>query len=282
MSNIQGHLKYNNRHYNGDPTVSRSYNGSDTVTVTATQSAYVKGLTGNIDPTSETVPAHITAIDTRLKLASWSIKSHTEGVYLVEYQWSTETTQADASKEVEDTSESEEPTDYDIHTSTRTVAKTVSILAHPALRNKNGTSKISLRDAVFFALYLSGSLVECANGSYRLTRDPAEVAGYLAPPTASKVWGYILAGVKQIQVVEIQYIRKYSTKTPSRKLLDAVGTIRSFSGAPTEDGNGYKINHLLNAVNVSRTGLNLYSVEENYVQSQAGGWDAELYAQKKQ
>lgn len=163
--------------------------------------------------------------------------------------------------------------------SDRTSVTLEPILSYHRLRKTDGTSRYPIKDMIILATYLSGGLVLCANGQYRMKSDPDDQTGYIALPT-TPITKYITAGFKKVTLANTVYTKTYTARHVDAKKIAGVGKItdgEDFGGPDSVDG-GYKLDYLFSRYSVHKIGKREYEITEEYTQSAPGGWNKELYS----
>lgn len=86
---------------------------------------------------------------------------------------------------------------YKVKISDRSNMTLEPILSYYKLRNTDGSSKYPENDMLILAVYLSGGLVLCSNGQYRLKCEKDETPGHIQLPV-TPITPYITLGYKKI------------------------------------------------------------------------------------
>lgn len=166
---------------------------------------------------------------------------------------------------------------YKVKISDRSNTTFEPILSYFKLRNTDGSSKYPEQDMLILAVHLSGGLVLCSNGQYRLKCEPDKTPGHLQLPD-NPVTSYIRRGYKKISQNNTVITKTYTARGVDPSKVGRVGKIiqgREFGGAT--EVQGYKLNYLFTRYSVHKVGNREYEIEEEYTQSNPGGWSTDIY-----
>jgi hypothetical protein len=166
---------------------------------------------------------------------------------------------------------------YKVKISDRSNMTLEPILSYYKLRDTNGNNKYSEDDMRTLAVYLSGGLVLCSNGQYRLKCEKDETPGHIQLPV-TPITPYITLGYKKISQNNTVITKTYTARRVDASKVARVGKIvqgSEFGGAT--EVQGYKLNYLFTRYSVHKVGNREYEITEEYTQSNPGGWSTDLY-----
>lgn len=166
---------------------------------------------------------------------------------------------------------------YKVKISDRSNMTLEPILSYYKLRNTDGSSKYPEMDMLILAVYLSGGLVMCSNGQYRLKCEKDETPGHIQLPV-TPITSYIMLGYKKISQNNTVITKTYTARRVDPSKVERVGKIvqgGEFGGATKVKG--YKLNYLFTRYSVHKVGNREYEITEEYTQSNPGGWSTDLY-----
>ena len=98
------------------------------------------------------------------------------------------------------------------------------ILSYYKLRDTNGNNKYSEDDMRTLAVYLSGGLVLCSNGQYRLKCEKDETPGHIQLPV-TPITPYITLGYKKISQNNTVITKTYTARRVDPSKVERVGKI---------------------------------------------------------
>ena len=166
---------------------------------------------------------------------------------------------------------------YKVKISDRSNITLEPLLSYYKLRNPDGSSKYPEGDMLILAVYLSGGLVMCSNGQYRLKCEKDETPGHIQLPV-TPITPYITLGYKKISQNNTVITKTYTARRVEPSKVERVGKIvqgGEFGGATKVQE--YKLDYLFTRYSVHKVGNREYEITEEYTQSNPGGWSADLY-----
>lgn len=166
---------------------------------------------------------------------------------------------------------------YKVKISDRSSTTFEPILSYFKLRNTDGSPKYQENDMIILAVYLSGGLVSCSNGQYRLKCEKDDTPGHIQIPD-TPITPYIKLGYKKISQNNTVITKTYTTRRVDSSKVGRVGKIiqgGEFGGAT--DVQGYKIDYLFTRYSIHKIGNREYEITEEFTQSNPGGWSTDIY-----